>query len=86
MKFSALLKCFRKVNRLSLRDCAKITGLSIATLSRLEHGRPVDQNTLLLLINLIFGGKKSKVSPNTSTNSQSKICFMTNGKEIYRGK
>ena len=71
MKFSALLKSYREVNRLSYRDCSKVIGLSIATLHRIEQGKPVDQATLLLLINWMFGGQNNKVSPNTSTNNQS---------------
>jgi len=71
MKFAALLKSYRQVNRLSYRDCSKVIGLSIATLHRIEQGKPVDQATLLLLINWMFGGKNAKVSPNSFTNSES---------------
>lgn len=71
MKFASLLKSYREVNRLSYRDCSKVFGLSIATLHSIEQGKSVDQATLLLLINWMFGGQNAKVSPNTSTNSES---------------
>jgi transcriptional regulator with XRE-family HTH domain len=74
MNFGTVLKSYRQVNRLNLRNCAKRLGLAVSTLSRIENGKPIDQATLLLLINWMFGVKEIKVSPNSSTNSKSVPC------------
>jgi transcriptional regulator with XRE-family HTH domain len=65
MNIGKLLIGYREVNRKSIRALSKEIGLTIATISRIENGKPVDQNTMLLLINWLFGGQKIKESPNT---------------------
>jgi len=76
MKLGKMLRCYREVNRKSVRVFSKEIGLTIATLSRVENGKPVDLRITLVLINWLFGEQKSLESPNTASNSQSKPCSM----------
>jgi transcriptional regulator with XRE-family HTH domain len=69
MNIGKLLRSYREVNRKSIRDLSKEIGLTIATLSRVENGKPVDLRITLVLINWLFGGQQIKVSPNTADNS-----------------
>jgi transcriptional regulator with XRE-family HTH domain len=76
MKLGKLLRCYREVNRESIRDLSKEIGITIATLSRIENGKPVDLKITLVLINWLFGGQKSLESPNTASNKRVMPCSM----------
>ena len=53
------MKLYRKKSGLSLRDLAAVTGVSAATLSRVEGGNEKsDQNTVNAILSWIEGGKK----------------------------
>jgi transcriptional regulator with XRE-family HTH domain len=80
MKLGSLLAAYRNVNRLSLRELAPIIGLSLATLHRVEQNKQIDQSTMLLLINWMFGGNESNELPNTSDNTGSLKFFCCLGK------
>lgn len=46
MKLGALLRDWRDMNRMTLRDAAKEIGVSTPTLSRIEHDQGMDGKTL----------------------------------------
>ena len=70
MNIGKLLKCYREVNQMSIRDLSKKIGLTIATLSRVENGKPVDLRITLVFINWLFGEQKIAESPNIVGNKQ----------------
>ena len=87
MNIGKLLRCYREVNRKSIRDLSKEIDLTIATLSRIENGKPVDLKITLVLINWLFGGQKIKESPNTASNKRvMKICPACLGAGKWRGE
>lgn len=49
-----LLRLYRSVKNISIRDMANEIGTSSATLSRIENGKTCDMFTFLLLINWLF--------------------------------
>lgn len=49
-----LLNCYRRFYNVTVRDLAKAIGVSPATVSRIEHGKPMDQQTLLKVLNWLF--------------------------------
>lgn len=49
-----LLKVWRVLNKLGVREAAIILKLSSSTISRIENGKPMDQETMVLLINWLF--------------------------------
>jgi transcriptional regulator with XRE-family HTH domain len=53
-----ILKDFRYANRMGMRDLAKQLGVSVATVCRIESGKPMDQVTILKLFNVLFGNQK----------------------------
>ena len=86
MNIGKLLRSYREVNRKSICDLSKEIGLTIATLSRIENGKPVDLRITLVLINWLFGGQKSKESPNTapnSTNVESAMAAISALRDLY---
>ncbi len=46
MRVGLVLAQWRWAEHLNIRDAAKQIGVSIATLSRIEHGHPMDGRTL----------------------------------------
>jgi transcriptional regulator with XRE-family HTH domain len=54
MKVGELLRLWRNVKNIGIRDMAAEIGVSAATLSRLERGENVDGKTLIKLIAWIF--------------------------------
>jgi transcriptional regulator with XRE-family HTH domain len=55
-KIGKLLRLYRTVHEVSVRDLAQEIGFSAATLCRIESGKPCDQKSLLLILNWLFGG------------------------------
>ena len=51
---SELLKAWRLAGGYSVREAAKIIGVSAATYHRIEDGKAIDVVTLLRLVNLLF--------------------------------
>ena len=49
-----LIRLWRNVENVNVRDLAATLGISAATLSRLERGYEVDQSTMLKVINWLF--------------------------------
>ena len=49
-----VIKAFRKVHNMSLREFAKRHGMSAATAYRIESGKPMDQRTMARLIAWLF--------------------------------
>lgn len=49
-----LLKVWRLMNKLGVREAGIILKLSPSTISRIENGKPMDQETMVLLINWLF--------------------------------
>ena len=49
-----LIRLYRSVENINIRDMGSELGISAATLSRLERGYEVDQKTMLKLINWLF--------------------------------
>jgi transcriptional regulator with XRE-family HTH domain len=54
MMLGDLIKAWRQKRDLSVRDAAPQFDVSAATLSRLENGRPIDADTQLKLIVMLF--------------------------------
>jgi transcriptional regulator with XRE-family HTH domain len=50
-----VLRSWRDHQRLGIRDGAKTIGISHATLSRIENGKPTDGKTLLRLMAWLHG-------------------------------
>ena len=48
--FGEMLRLWRAAHGWSLRELATVTGVSYATLSRIERGHPFDTATLLALL------------------------------------
>lgn len=70
------IAAFRKIHSIGLRELAREIGVSAATLSRIESGKPCDQNTMVLLFRWLFGDGqvKTKESPqNALQHLQAKI-------------
>lgn len=57
MTLGKLIKLYRSVYALDIRTAAKMIGVSPATLSRIEHGKAVDQKTIVLLLLWLFESK-----------------------------
>jgi transcriptional regulator with XRE-family HTH domain len=55
MFIGQLLKDWRYINRVSLREISKHIDIDIATLSRLENGKEIDMSHALKIINSVFG-------------------------------
>ena len=53
-RFAQMLSLWRAVHHLSLRDVAAETGISKATLMRIEHGHAMDVSTWLTLQDWLF--------------------------------
>mgnify|MGYP001144799940 CR=1 FL=1 len=51
------LGAWRRENSLGIRAAAKMIGIGHNTLSRLENGKPCDADTMLTVINWLFGGQ-----------------------------
>ncbi len=49
-----IIRLWRNIHNIGIRDLAKEIGISAATLSRLERHYEVDQKTMLKLINWLF--------------------------------
>jgi len=50
-----MLADYRYANRMSMRDLAKELQVSVATVCRIESGKPMEQKTIIMLINIMFG-------------------------------
>lgn len=50
-----LLRLWRAIENIGVREAAKELGVSPATLSRIENGKPMDAATMLKLIRWLFG-------------------------------
>lgn len=55
---SKILKAWRYKEEMSMRDAAKWLGVSTATYWRIENGKPMEQKTIIKLINMLFGKLK----------------------------
>lgn len=54
MKLGKVLRQYRRMNDLSLRDQAKVFGIGAATLMRIEQGMDFDGKTLAKILNWIL--------------------------------
>ena len=50
MKLGELLKAWREVHHIGIRDAAREIGISHGTLSRVERGLPTDGDTLIKIL------------------------------------
>ena len=66
-----VIKAWRERHRISLRDFGKVIGISAATVSRIECGKPCDQWTMLRLIWWLFKNDSKGSLPKTAPNMQS---------------
>jgi transcriptional regulator with XRE-family HTH domain len=58
MKLAELLRKWRKMSDLSVRDVANQIGLKVATYSRIERGYPMDAATLVKVMAWMFSESK----------------------------
>ena len=54
MKLGPLLSAWRTLNRMTLRDLAKETGVPLSTISRMERGFDVDGATLAKILKWVL--------------------------------
>ena len=54
MRIGKLLKKWRAINELSIREVAEEIGIATATLYNLEAGRAIDSETMLRIVNWLF--------------------------------
>ena len=54
MRVGKLIRLYRSVQEIGVREMAKEIGISSATLSRLENGKSLDQSNMLKVINWFF--------------------------------
>jgi transcriptional regulator with XRE-family HTH domain len=54
MKLGELIKAWREVNGMGIRDAAKQIGVSSATLSRIENGKELKHKSFLKLFTWII--------------------------------
>lgn len=59
-RFGEMLRLYRTVRQLSLRDVAPAIGIGHATLMRIETGEAFDADTLLKLWTWLLGADKQK--------------------------
>ena len=67
MRVAELITNWRFIKKYSLRDAAEEMGLSSSSLARIEKGKVPDGETLIKLVNWLFGteemnGKESSVA------------------------
>lgn len=58
MKIGTVLRKYRAIQEINLRDLAKEIGTSAPTLTRLEQGHGIDNVTMLALINWLFSPER----------------------------
>jgi len=58
-RFGSMLRLYRTVRQQSLRDIAKETGVSHATLMRIEHGEAFDVATWMALQRWLFAEEEN---------------------------
>lgn len=49
-----LIRAWRDQNRYGVRAAAKMIGVSSATLSRIENGKPMDQQSMMKVLRWLF--------------------------------
>lgn len=60
MIIGQLLRKWREYKDFNLREMARETNVSYATLCRIERGQDCDSKTMLTLVNWLFGSTKEK--------------------------
>ena len=58
MQLCDVLKQWRWAERLSVREAAKVIGVSSSTLNRFENGKPADQETIVRIMLWLFDGQR----------------------------
>lgn len=53
-----LLQLYRVTQNITMREMGEILGISAATISRIEHGREIDSQTMIKIMNWLFTGRK----------------------------
>jgi len=59
MKVGDVIKCWRRIHDIGVREAAKEIGVSHGTLSRIERGERVEGGTLVKVFQWLFGEKKN---------------------------
>jgi transcriptional regulator with XRE-family HTH domain len=59
IQLGAVIRRWRITSDLSLKEVAKDMGISLPTLSRLEHGHEIDGRTLLSVINWLMAKERA---------------------------
>jgi transcriptional regulator with XRE-family HTH domain len=54
MRLGSVLRKYRTMREITVRDLAKEMGISFPTLSRIEHGLPMDATTLMKILNWLM--------------------------------
>lgn len=67
MRIAHLIDAWRIVDRLSARGAAERMGISPSTLARIEAGKVPDGETLLKLVNWLFGTEANHEAPTADT-------------------
>ena len=53
-----ILNDYRYANRMGMRELAQQLGVSAATVSRIESGKPMEQATIVKLFNMLFAEER----------------------------
>lgn len=54
MRLGSVLRKYRTMREITVRDLAKEMGISFPTLSRIEHGQPMDAKTFMKVLNWLM--------------------------------
>lgn len=57
------IRCLRLFHRITLRGLAKKIGTSASTIMRLEHGRAIDADTYLSILNWLSRRTQERTKP-----------------------
>lgn len=61
MMVGTMIRCWRRIEDIGIREAAKEIGVSHGTLSRIERGDQMDAYTMMKLLRWLFEAKNAKV-------------------------
>lgn len=59
-KLGEMLSLYRAVNKIGTRELAMEIGVSSSTINRIEHGKQMDQTSLILVFCWLFNSEEKK--------------------------
>ena len=65
MRIGEVIRCYRRIKDVGIRETGAEIGVSHGTLSRIERGEQIDAVTMMKLLRWLFEEKNGKRSPKT---------------------